>query len=368
MDSLDFSKVKDISNWERQPDTSIVGTRDKIVLRSPINQKLCFIKFPKQNATVEIQRQEIITEHIATEIAKLIGLETHDCHPALYQGRFGINNLMLVQDKTDFQLVYPKQLIQEDLRQFEQNLPEDKDYNTYRKLHTLDNVLDVFYHYCSGYEGFFEEKFLPGLLRMIIFDALVGMMDRHWENYAVLKQIYLSINQTYSEAMQSLQKNPSLLESVYKAIPRFGKDEMLKIEVADMNFAPVYDNSSCLFWNLVDDKLPENEEQFRRFATNKKAWSQITIPTIDKANLFEVLEYIKNMTFSLESDRIHIPLAPILKAEFVKICKNYSSKALHETVQKSHFGLFSQKRCDLLKTYVDFRMRMIENVLNDKQI
>ncbi len=371
MRASDLQNLPDITSWEHLKTTSIPGTREKIMLRSPLDQKRYFIKFPKDRPlddpdTPVLQEQEIITEYIATLLAKqVLGYEVHTCAPALYNGRLGINNCMLVQDPSSSQLVYPKQLIREDLSQINQELPGEKDYIPYLRLHTLDNVLTLFQQYCSPFSGFFEEKFIPGFLKMVLYDALVGMGDRHWENYGTLKTIFLTGNDTPEEVLNKIRKDPSLFRYVLKLFSTERLRDIqneVSIEISEIDFAPLFDNSACLYWNLIDKKLPKTTEAIIKYANSPKAWSHISQPGKEKITLFDLLRYI---LFGMERTIAKVDLRNSLIEEFAILSSRYKTENIRKTISGNHFGLFSDERIELICRYIDVRMSLIEQIFNE---
>jgi hypothetical protein len=103
-------------------------------------------------------------------------------------------------------------------------------------VYDIDFVRDVVYHACNQY----ADDVFASLVEMLVFDALIGSMDRHPRNWGVLSTATLPVQ--------------------YK-------------------FAPIYDSARALLWDRTDDSLlllESNEEDFQRYV--QKSHPRIGLP------------------------------------------------------------------------------------------
>ena len=121
-------------------------------------------------------------------------------------------------------------------------------------IYDIDFVEMVIRQFCAdAFDRVFEKFF-----EMLIFDALIGSMDRHPRNWGVIRT-----------AAQPI---------IYR-------------------FSPLYDSARALLWDLNDDKvkfLLKNEAELRRYVA--KATPRIGLPATvavnHKCNHFELIEYL----------------------------------------------------------------------------
>jgi len=352
--------IPDISHWERLEEASLLGTRDKIRLKNPESGQLYFIKFPKTTASAIVQEQEIMTEYIATELAKALGIAAHTCYPAYFEGRLGINTLQFIQDDKT-KLLFPKELLKVELSARGEDFPEESDNRGYRTVHTFDNVIHVISRYVA--KNSLSQDVLLSILQMILFDALVGMTDRHWENYGVIKEVKFLQKAPQHEILKSLQSNPRLMRTVFDLFKNRPLDDLVEVEIGTLKAAPLFDNSSCLFWNLQDTELPSSEAKMIKYAKNRQAFSHIGIPDRDKITLFELLGYI-NSGKALSNSPFAIP--PLLQNAFEKMKDSYHNTPIESLIKSHSYQTFSIQRIDHICRYLDVRLQLIEETLNPR--
>jgi hypothetical protein len=146
------------------------------------------------------------------------------------------------------------------------------------------------------------------LVKMIVFDSLLGNNDRHFYNWGVITNTKKTI------------KKPI--------------------------FAPVYDSARGLFWNLSDENIVDiynkkqtgNSKRVQNYA--KKASPRISCENNKEANHFELVGYLKSCD-----------------KEYLKIANNLSSKEMEKKV-------ISEFRRNYSKFFIKERQLLIEELIS----
>jgi len=105
-----------------------------------------------------------------------------------------------------------------------------------QNIYDIDLVRDVIFEVCNQY----ADSVFASLVEMLVFDALIGSMDRHPRNWGVLRTATLP---------------------------------------AEYQFSPLYDSARALLWEKDDvilEKLEQNEEGFQRYV--RKSHPRIGLP------------------------------------------------------------------------------------------
>jgi hypothetical protein len=105
-----------------------------------------------------------------------------------------------------------------------------------QNVYDIDFVRAVIFQVCNDH----ADKVFASLVEMLVFDALIGSMDRHPRNWGVLRTATLP---------------------------------------AEYRFSPVYDSARALLWEKNDailEKLEQNEEEFQRYV--RKSHPRIGLP------------------------------------------------------------------------------------------
>ncbi|MEI2341595.1 HipA domain-containing protein [Priestia megaterium] len=154
--------ISDISHWERDDKLNASGTREKFWLINPDNKERYIFKLPKEGTG------EIWAEKVASEIGKKLRLEMMDVSIAKYENRHGLllTNFVNYGEEEHFD---GGDLLKALIDGFDPNVLTD---------YTLDNILR-----CLGPLNLEKE-----IVRVIIFDALIGNQDRHCENWGVIQK------------------------------------------------------------------------------------------------------------------------------------------------------------------------------------
>ncbi|MGG0031613.1 HipA domain-containing protein [Priestia megaterium] len=154
--------ISDISNWERDDTLNASGTREKFWLVNPENKERYMFKLPKEGTG------EIWAEKVASEIGKVLKLEMMDVAIAKYEDRQGLllTNFVKYGEEEHFD---GGDLLKTIIDGFDPNDLTD---------YTLENILR-----CLVPLNLEKE-----IVKVIIFDALIGNQDRHCENWGVIQK------------------------------------------------------------------------------------------------------------------------------------------------------------------------------------
>ncbi|PEE43828.1 toxin HipA [Priestia megaterium] len=154
--------ISDISHWERDDRLNASGTREKFWLINPENEERYMFKLPKEGTG------EIWAEKVASEIGKVLKLEMMDVAIAKYEDRQGLllTNFVKYGEEEHFD---GGDLLKTIIDGFDPNDLTD---------YTLENILR-----CLVPLNLEKE-----IVKVIIFDALIGNQDRHCENWGVIQK------------------------------------------------------------------------------------------------------------------------------------------------------------------------------------
>ena len=197
---------------------------------------------------------ESVVEYLINEIGVVLGLKMNKTRlvRANKQIRF-LSQYFL--DRRDQVMVHGAEVCGEYLQdpEFAKEVADDK--NSARELFTFNFILEaiqaVFPMHC--------DTLLHDLVRMIVFDAIVGNNDRHFYNWAVVRAV--------------------------------------KKEAFPPCFAPLYDSARGLMWNWNEDRvvlackhLPQGGKKVDNYI--RKASPRISIEGHPTTNHFELVHYI----------------------------------------------------------------------------
>lgn len=186
----------DFSTWKKYDGANEgSGRSEKIWLRNPNDGQIGLFKYKK-----DIETKDHVSEKLASDIASILNLPCAKIEIGTYKDNEGsmsylINakNEMLIEGISFINQIYPNYNAQD---------MYDKSSNEYYSLEMIVNSIK-------------EYGLLQDLLKMLVFDFLIGNSDRHQNNWALI----------------------SAGDGKYR-------------------FSPLYDNSSSLCCYILEDKIP----------------------------------------------------------------------------------------------------------------
>lgn len=160
--------ILSFNDWNRYEGLSEgSGRSEKIWLESSDHQVGLF-KYPKVDDNGVVSSTEHISEHMASKIAKLIGVPVADVDIGYRNNRIGCLSYLIGSN-----LEEGVNYITRKYQSYDSNLLFDKD----TKLHYCIDMIDLsMREYISD-----SEWFIP----MMIFDFIIGNSDRHQSNWAM---------------------------------------------------------------------------------------------------------------------------------------------------------------------------------------
>lgn len=239
--------IKCFDNWNEYDDVHEgSGRSEKIWLKNPLNGQIGLFKYKKDTGT-----KDHLSEKIASDIGALIGIRCANVDIGTYLSNEGSMSYLINQEGEV--LIEGISLI-------------NKYYPHYNAEMMYDNSLNEHYSFQMLKRSVEEYGFLGDLLRMLVFDFLIGNSDRHQNNWAIIRK----------------------REGGYC-------------------FSPLYDNSSSLCCYLLEEKIGSYLNNGARLnsivRTNSKSIVRIE-PTEKKRPKHElvlghILEYHRDKVISL---------------------------------------------------------------------
>lgn len=234
--------VKDFSFWKEYDGASEgSGRSEKIWLQNPDTGQIGLFKFKK-----DIDTTDNISECIAYDLACILGIPCAKFEVGMYEGREGSMSYNILKK--------PDQILVEGIHFIMLMYPK---YNPELFIDTMTSN-----RYSIEMIKKAIERFVPidDLLKMLMFDYLIGNSDRHQNNWAIL------------------------------------------IENGKMQWSPLYDNSSSLCAYISEKNIPNymgKDKNRWNSLIDTKSKSLIRCREIDekRPTHLEVLKYLKENYF-----------------------------------------------------------------------
>ena len=160
---------KDFSDWlvyEGFHEGS--GRSEKIWLKNSTTDQIGLFKYTKDQNT-----KDHISEKLASDIAALLDIECAHVELGFFHGREGSMSFLINQDGED--LIEGIWLINEYYPSYSAEKMYDDTVGEYYSIEMLTTAIQKY-------------GLLPDLLRMLVFDYLIGNTDRHQNNWAIISK------------------------------------------------------------------------------------------------------------------------------------------------------------------------------------
>lgn len=290
----------DFSNWEEYDGLSEgSGRSEKLWLKNPIDNKIGLFKYT---------RSEITTEHISEKIAELlaekIGLKSAHIDIGTYHDRIGCmsylintNEEILVEGITLITRYYPA---------YDQDALLDYDNNEYYSMEMIFKAVS-------------EYNLKEDLIKIMIFDSIIGNSDRHHSNWAILQ------------------------------------------EGTDTKICPLYDNGSSLCFCLSEEQIKSYlGKDVKRFNSlvDTKSKSMIRINKNEKKHPTHscVLQYI-NDNFMTDTLKIWI------KSVVDRLSKQVVDEILASFIDNG----FSKDKAELISRFICKKIDIVKKIFLGKE-
>ena len=255
---------------------------------------------------------ESITELMLNRLGMVFGLQMAESRIAMIGGQLRFLSRYFLQSRKE-ELVHGADILAGYLNESTLYVEEVDEQKMTRDLFTLqvieEAVANLFFYQ--------KDEIMKDLVKLIIFDALVGNNDRHFFNWGVIRSV----------------------ESRFQPF-----------------FSPVYDTARGLFWNYSESKVKDIVEINKTASSHIKRYCKNSRPKIGwegekNPNHFQLFEQIYRNEFHITKSAVKDLLAPTvlerMKAEI-----------------KEHFiPLLSNNRVTLICTCLDYRYRELNKLL-----
>ncbi|MGB5941587.1 MAG: HipA domain-containing protein [Leeuwenhoekiella sp.] len=252
---------------------------------------------------------ESITEYIINKLGENLGLSINDTRLVIIksQVRFLSKNFLKKNEK----LIHGIEVLGEYFEDVEFAKELDEDKKERRKYLTFELIEKAFKHVYPGQ----AHHLLKELVKLIVFDAIVGNNDRHYYNWGLIGNI---------------EKNTKSLQ-----------------------FAPIYDTARGLLWNITDKKLNKMLQNFEEQGNDqlqafiKRSRPRISFLGNSKANHFELVGHLYH------------------KAEYREVIESLVNSRIRQevlnTIEEYANLYFSEERKKMLIILMSMRFEVLLN-------
>lgn len=287
--------MKDFAFWEEYEGASEgSGRSEKIWLQNPDTGQIGLFKFKKDVSTTDH-----VSECIAYEIAQLLEVPCAKFELGMYHGREGSMSYNIIENADQIlvegiyfiMLMYP-----------EYNPEEFIDITTEHR-YSIEMIKKAVEQFVS----------IEGLLKMLMFDYLIGNSDRHQNNWAIL------------------------------------------IENDKKQWSPLYDNSSSLCAYISEEKIEEyfgkDKNRWKALVdTKSRSLIRCTVSDEKRPTHLDVLKYLRENYFEETCDFAKKIVTLMTEERVYAILNLYSEEEL------------SSNKKRLILKYLLEKKRMLKNV------
>lgn len=253
---------------------------------------------------------ESITEHMLNRLGLVFGIKMADSKLV------GINGQLRFLSR--YFLDVEKETLAHGAEIFAGYLEDQAFVESVEKANLSRNLFTLQFVEKAVIKAFPHEKdaIMKDLVKLLLFDAMVGNNDRHYYNWAVIQP--------------------------------FDKHKQAR-------FSPVYDTARGLFWNASDEQLVMRVRQ-KDVARYVKKYSDGSKPKLGwkdagDLNHFRMVKEISDSQFYITHDE----LLDLFKPEMLASMK--------ETVNKEFGSLLSAERIMMINECLDYRYKTIREVI-----
>ncbi|HYX07375.1 MAG TPA: hypothetical protein VE912_11635 [Bacteroidales bacterium] len=155
-------------------------------------------------------------------------------------------------------------------------------------------------------------------IKLLVFDALIGNNDRHFYNWAIIRDVR-------------------------------GKSQPV--------FSPIYDTARGLFWNDHEDKLKWIYDSKSRLETFIKKYAEGSSPKIgwdglNHINHFDLVEKLRSLPFTVNCETI------------INVCSDESLLKVYDLIDNEFRQLLSFERRYVIKACLAYRHDRIKKIFN----
>ena len=253
---------------------------------------------------------ETITELLMNRLGQIFGLTMADSRIAMIGGQLRFLSQYFLHPALE-ELVHGADILAGYLNESTRYVEEVDEQKTTRDFFTLQVIEDA----VASLFLFQKDKIMHELVRLIIFDALVGNNDRHFFNWGVIRSV----------------------ESRFQPF-----------------FSPVYDTARGLFWNYSESKVKDIVEVNKTIDNHIRRYCKNSRPKIGwegekNPNHFQLFEQIYSNEFHVTKDEVAEMLVPdVLERMLLEIRQNFQP-------------LMSVNRVTLICKCLEYRFNVLRN-------
>lgn len=288
---------KDFSTWKTYDGAHEgSGRSEKIWLKNPVTGQIGLFKYKK-----DLETKDHVSEKLASDLAALLELPCAQVEIGTYENREGSMSYLI--NKYNEELIEGISLI----NQYYPNYSAEKMY---------DSSLDEHYSIHMLSKSIEKYGLLKDLLKMLVFDYLIGNTDRHQNNWAIINKG----NGAYE-------------------------------------FSPLYDNSSSLCCYVPEGKIKEFLGRDTKRLQSIVRTKSKSIVRIDKKNKKrptheEVLEYINKRYHNEVKDFIEQIKLQITASNIETLLVEYTEPLLSEE-RKKLITIFLIEKVKLMEMIIE---------------
>ena len=253
---------------------------------------------------------ESITEHLLNRLGVVFGIRMADSQIAVINGQLRFLSRYFLNPAKET-LVHGAEI-------FAGYLEDQALVESIEKANLSRNLFTMQFVERAVTKAFPKEKnaILGDLVKLLLFDAMVGNNDRHFYNWAVI---------------QSLDRQKSA------------------------RFSPVYDTARGLFWNSSDEQLQMRVRQkdvaryVKKYCDNSKP--KLGWESVADLNHFSLVKEIFTNEFYITREEIRT----LFRSEMIL--------AMEETIKKEFSRLLSQERMMMIYECLNYRYKTIQEII-----
>lgn len=237
--------------WNEFPWLNTGGTRAKKYLQSP-DGKFYYFKCSQVKPGKDY-RYEFWNEVIACELGSLLGFKMLRYDVALFDDIMGCISESMINPNEE-ELIEGVKFLQAFSPRYNPVLKEHQNWYTFYLIkNSLEHAKLI--------------KFLPKVIEIIIFDALIGNGDRHQENWAFIERhvplheaiekmestgAIEKVNRFFRWVLQWLKRRT---ERIHQENKGKGKKMPKQFYIPQIKMAPIYDSGSSLGRELTEERV-----------------------------------------------------------------------------------------------------------------
>jgi hypothetical protein len=297
---------------------SVGGATEKDVLEDPASGVKYIAKLGGRNSDLEV-----MTEYVIYLIGRSLGVSVATGRIARYQGRLRFLSRYFLDASKPEELVHGMQLFKE---LYDESTVKGVlgDESREQAMFSVQAVKAAFGAHYYHYGNHIEDELFGGFVSMLVHDALIGVQDRHHENWGVIVQ-----------------------RDVGGSWPRF---------------APLYDSARGLFCNVKDNELAQ------RFAGRDGSQRLDTYiarsrPLVGFNGLQPIRgrQYVTHLQLLAAVFRAY----PLQRRRILSILEAYEWQRVRAELAGHLAGICSPLRTTLILTCLRRRLRELRRAIND---